>query len=230
VKRKPQGWSERFEASLESHANPALEEWRWAREGEEPVDPRAVGAAWDLVTLQASAEAAKLHHAMRQVDSPTAATLLPALVVAGARLTEMGALRVEARDGSAWHPRDLAFVPGREPIEPDLVIRCGAEVARSHLDFLIRYRHRSYAGDSLDEVVRERSMAILTRETQLGPKAARAQQMRDRELQAEGLLIVQPTRSEVWRDPVGVAEEALRTLVESTRFESEAAAATQEDR
>lgn len=229
MKRKPQGWGERFEESLEAHANPALEEWRWAREGEEPVDERAVAAAWDLVTQQASAEAAKLHHAMRQVASPAARTLLPALVVAGARLTPIGALRVEAPDGSSWHPRDLAFVPGREPIEPDLVIRCGAEVARSHLDFLVRYRHRSYGGDSLEEVVRERSMAILTRGGELGPKAAREQQMRDRELQAEGLLIVQPTRSEVWRDPVGVAEEALRTLVESTRFESEAAAASLEE-
>ena len=71
---------------------------------------------------------------------------------------------------------------------------------------------------------------FLTKDAELGPKAARAQQMRDRELQAEGLLIVQPTRSEVWTDPVGVAEEALRTLVESTRFESEAAAASQEGR
>lgn len=228
MKRKPQGWAERFEASLEGHANPALEEWRWAREGEEPVDPRAVAAAWDLVTLQASAEAAKLHHAMRLIERPTARTLLPALIVAGARLTPVGALRVEASDESSWHPRDLAFVPGREPIEPDLVIRCGAEVARSHLDFLIRYRHRSYAGDALEEVVRERSMAILCREVGLGPKAAREQQMRDRELQQEGLLLVQPTRSEVWSDPVGVAEEALRTLVDSTRFESEAAAANRE--
>lgn len=230
MKRKPQGWPERFEASLESHANPALEEWRWAREGEEPVDPRAASAAWDLVTQQASAEAAKLHHAMRLIENPAARTLLPALVVAGARMTPIGALRVEAHDGSAWHPRDLAFVPGREPIEPDLVIRCGAEIARSHLDFLVRYQHRSYAGDALEEIVRERSMAILTIGADLGPKATRDRQMRDRELQAEGLLIVQPTRSEVWRDPVGVAEEALRTLIESTRFESEAAAASQEGR
>lgn len=228
MKRKPQGWAERFEASLEGHANPALEEWRWAREDEEPVDPRAVAAAWDLVTLQASAEAAKLHHAMGLIERPTARTLLPALVVAAARLTPVGALRVEAADGSDWHPRDLAFVPGREPIEPDLVIRCGAEMARSHLDFLVRYRHRSYAGEALEEVLRERSLAILCREATLGPKAAREQQMRDRELQQEGLLLVQPTRSEVWSDPVGVAEEALRTLVESTRFESEAAAASQE--
>ena len=224
MKRKPQGWTDRFEASLDRHANPALEAWRWAREGEDPVDDRAVAAAWDLMTQQASAEAAKLHHAMRQIESPVARTLLPALVLVGARLTPIGALRVEARDGSSWHPRDLPFVPGREPIEPDLVIRCGAEVARSHLDFLIRYRHRSYTGESLQEVLHERSMAILTKDAERGPKAARDQQMRARELHAEGLLLVEPTRSEVWSDPVGVAEEALRTLVEATRFESEAAA------
>ncbi len=228
MKRKPQGWAERFEASLEGHANPALEEWRWAREGEEPVDPRAVAAAWDLVTLHASAEAAKLHHAMGLIERPAPRTLLPALVVVGARLTTVGALRVEGADGSHWHPRDLAFVPGREPIEPDLVIRCGAEVARSHLDFLVTYRHRSYAGEALEEVLRERQLAILCREAGLGPKAAREQQLRDRELQQEGLLLVQPTRSEVWSDPVGVAEESLRTLIESTRFESEAAAASRE--
>ena len=87
------------------------------------------------------------------------------------------------------------------------------------------YRHRSYGGESLREVVRERAMAVLIDGAERGPKARREQQMRDRELQSEGLLLVHVTRSEVWRDPIGVAEEALRTLVESTRFESEAAAA-----
>ena len=224
MKRKPRGWVEQFERSLETHASPALEEWRWAREGEEPVDPRAVEAAWDLVTLQASAEAAKLHHAMGLLQSPVARTLLPALVVAAVRHTSVGALRVEALDGSSWHPRDLAFVPGREPLEPDLTIRCGAEQARSHIDFLVHYRHRAYAGDSLQEIRRERALAVLLDVTDSDPTARRDQQARDRELQQEGLLLVHPTRSEVWRDPVGVAEEALRTLVESTRFEAEMAA------
>ena len=98
------------------------------------------------------AEAAKLNHAMSLLDGPVARTLLPALVVTGARHTPIGALRVEARDGSSWHPRDLAFVPGREPLEPDLTILCGAERARSHIDFLVTYRHRAYAGEALREV------------------------------------------------------------------------------
>jgi len=228
VKRKPRGWVEQFERALDADPSPALEEWRWAREGEEPADPRAVAAAWDLVTQHASAEAAKLNHAMSLLDGPVARTLLPALVVTGARHTPIGALRVEARDGSSWHPRDLAFVPGREPLEPDLTILCGAERARSHIDFLVTYRHRAYAGEALREVVRERALAILLDRGDEGPQEKREQQARDRELQQEGLLLVHPTRSEVWRDPISVADEALRTLVESTRFDAEAAASVLE--
>ena len=44
MKRRPQGWDERFAASLQSHPSPALEAWRWAREDEEPSDPRAIEA------------------------------------------------------------------------------------------------------------------------------------------------------------------------------------------
>ena len=65
-------------------------------------------------------------------------------------------------------------------------------------------------------------------DVELTPEEKREQQARDRELQQEGLLLVHPTRSEVWRDPISVADEALRTLVESTRFDAEAAASVLE--
>ena len=227
MKRQPRGWAEQLARSLEAHPSPALQDWRWAREGEEPVDPRAVETAWDLVTLQASAEAAKLHHAMTLLSSESARTLLPALVASAVRFAPVGAVQVEAVDGSAWHPQDLAFVPGRERLDPDLTIRCGAEIARSHIDFLIGYRHRGYSGptDALREVEMSRGMAVLLDDIELDPRASRERHLRDMELQHEGLLVVRLGRAEIWRDPMEAAYEALRTLVDSTRFEAESAAA-----
>ncbi|MCB9631876.1 MAG: hypothetical protein H6721_07045 [Sandaracinus sp.] len=224
MKRRPQSWSERFSSSLEERPSPALEDWRWAREGEEPADSRAVDAAWDLVTLHASAEAAKLNHAIRALPSEAHRTLFPALVVAAARVSEVGAFCV--RDGDKpWFPRDLAFVPGREHLEPDLELTSMVEVGRNVVDFRLWYRTQGFAklaDDDLREVVVERTMAILLGEGTVGRRGQRDERYRDIELQQEGYLVVRYERSDIWRDPVGCAEEALRTLTETARFDCEA--------
>ncbi len=229
MKRRPQDWKERFARSMETHPSPALEDWRWAREGEGGVDARAVDAAWDLVTLHASAEAAKLHHAMGLLEGPLRQTLLPALVVAAARWTEVGTLKVVDADGKAWWPRDLSFVPGRDHLEPDMTIECGRELGRSVLDFVISYGHTVYVANPEDEadlwpVRRERSLALLLDSDMGGRQQARDQRARDLEIQQEGLLVIHVSRSELWQDPIGTADEALRTLCESTRFDAEQAA------
>lgn len=233
MKRRPQSWIDRFLASLEAHPTPALEEWRWARRGEDPVDPRAVEAAWDLATLHASAEANKLHHAMLQMETPEQKTLLPALVIAGARQSEVGAFRVFDVESKGWFPRDMAFVPGREHLEPDLELRCLVEVGRTEVDFLVWRRHRGFLtadeeGKEHLEVTAERTMAILLDEGGGGPTQQREDRYRDIELQQEGHLVVRVDRSDLWQDPIGAAAEALRTLTESARFDCEARMAEME--
>jgi hypothetical protein len=222
-RRAPQSWTERFVASLESRPSPALEDWRWARENEEPVDARAVEAAWDLVTLHASAEANKLNHAMRGLPSDAHRTLFPALVVAGARVSEVGTFCV--RDGEKpWFPRDLAFVPGREHLEPELELTSIVEVGRTVVDFRLWFRTSGYARlaeDDVREVVVERTMAILLGDGPVGRRAQRDERYRDIELQQEGYLVVRFERSDLWRDPIGCAEDALRTLTETARFDCE---------
>ncbi len=224
MKRRPQGWSERFANSLDARPSPALVGWRWARVGEEPVDPRAVDAAWDLATLHASAEANKLNHILRTLPSEVHRTLLPALVVAGARVSDVGTFCVLSGD-KPWFPRDLAFVPGREHLEPDLVLESMLEVGRTVVDFKLWFRTRGFARvaeDDLREVVVERSMAVLLGEGQVGRRAMRDERYRDIELQQDGFLVVRLDRGDVWRDPVGCAEDALRTLTETARFDCEA--------
>jgi hypothetical protein len=225
VKRRPQSWSERFAASLEHRPSPALEDWRWAREGEEPVDPRAVDAAWDLVTLHASAEANQMNHAMRGLPSDAHRTLFPALVVACARVSDVGAFCVRSGNDKPWFPRDLAFVPGREHLDPDLVLEPMVEVGRTVVDFRLWLHVSAFARlgeDDVREVVVERSMAILLSDRTIGRRAQRDERYRDIELQQEGYLVVRFDRSELWRDPIGCAEDALRTLTETTRFDCEA--------
>ena len=224
MKRRPQSWTDRFAAALEAHPSPALEDWRWAREGEEPVDSRAVDAAWDLVTLAASAEANKLNHAMRLLETETQRTLFPALVVAGVRGCDVGAFKVVDKDGKHWFPRDLAFVPGRENLSPELTLECDIEVGRSVCDFRLWYRHTSYErvdDDEIKEASSERHMAVLlTRGGRTHDESIKDRQ-RDIELQAEGYLVVRYERSEVWADPMACAVEAIRTLRDSTRFDAE---------
>ena len=223
MKRRPQGWSERFAKALDAHPSPALEDWRWAREGEEPVDPRAVDAAWDLVTLAASAEANKLNHAMRLLESPMHRTLLPALVVAGVRACDVGAFKVVDLEGKHWFPRDLAFVPGRENLPPVLTLECSVEVGRSVCDFRLWYQHTSYeqVDEKLASASSERYMAVLLTRGDRTHKESVADRQRDIELQSEGYLVVRYERSEVWADPMACAVEALRTLRDSTRFDAE---------
>lgn len=224
MKRPPQGWNERFEKALEANPSPALEDWRWAKEGEGRVDPRAVHAAWDLVTLQASAEAAKMHHAMSLLSGSLAQTFLPALVVSAARWTDVGTLEVVDADGKSWFPRDLSFVPGREHLQPDMSISCSREMGRTVVDFVVAYHHTVYRAAPDDDADirsfrRSGSLAILMESEPSRPTDdARA---RDMELQQEGQLVIHVSRSEVWRDAIGTANEALRTLVESTRFDAE---------
>lgn len=223
MKRRPQGWPERFAAALEAHPSPALEDWRWAREGEDPVDSRAVDAAWDLVTLAASAEANKLNHAMRLLDTPEQKTLLPSMVVAGVRVCDVGAFKVVDTEGKHWFPRDLAFIPGRENLAPELVLECNVEVGRSVCDFRLWYRHTSYesSGDELKEASAERYMAVLLTRADRTHAESVADRQRDIELGAEGYLVVRYERSEVWADPVACAVEAIRTLRDSTRFDAD---------
>lgn len=230
-RRRPQTWTDRFLASLEGRPSPALESWRWAREGEDPVDARAVEAAWDLVTLAASAEASKVHHAMRLLPTDVQRTLFPALVVAGARVSEVGAFRVVDAEGKAWFPRDLAFVPGREHLAPELELRCLVEEGRNVIDFRLWYRASAWARLPSDaalaqgepsatrEVTVERAMAILLGEGPGGRAAREDERHRDIELQQEGLLVVRYDRGDVWRDPIACAEDALRTLTETARFD-----------
>lgn len=235
TRRRPQTWTDRFLASLEGRPSPALESWRWAREGEDPVDPRAVEAAWDLVTLAASAEASKVHHAMRLLPTDVQRTLFPALVVAGARVSEVGAFRVVDPEGKPWFPRDLAFVPGREHLTPDLELRCLVEEGRNLIDFHLWYRTSAWArvpddaaivrdepsgsGGATREVTVERGMAILLGEGPVGRTTRADERHRDIELQQEGLLVVRYDRGDIWRDPIGCAEDALRTLTETARFD-----------
>ena len=224
MKRRPQGWAERFERSLQADPNPALEEWRWAQQGEEPCDPRAIDAAWDLVTLHASAEAHKLNHALRVLKDETQRTLLAALVVAGARAVDVGTFEVVAADGRRWFPRDLDFVPGRDHLEPELRLECGVEEGRSFVDFRVWHRCTAYRRDDGDDrtATAERRMAILLTPPERSMKERAHDGARDLELQSEGYLVVRHERSEVWRDPLGIATDALRTLTETARFDAEA--------
>lgn len=224
MKRRPQGWTERFSAALEAHPSPALEDWRWAREGEEPVDPRAVEAAWDLVTLAASAEANKLNHAMKLLETPPQRTLFPALVVAGVRGCDVGAFKVVDAEGKHWYPRDLAFVPGRENLDPELTLECNVEVGRSVCDFRLWYRHTSYerVDEEIKQATSERHMAVLLTRSRRTHDESISDRQRDIELQAEGYLVVRYDRSEVWSDPMACAVEALRTLRDSTQFDASA--------
>lgn len=223
MKRKPQSWTERFEASLEVHPSPALEDWRWAREGEGKPDERAIAAAWDLVTQHASAETAKIHHILTLLNDPMERTFLPALVVAGVRWTEYGAYRVIDPDGKDYWPRDLAFVPGREHLTPALTARCHVEVGRAIVNFMLSYTHTDHVAVGEDEkfeaVSASRTMAILLDERSSGRKDDAKRRVLDIELQQEGHLVVRYDRSDLWSDVVGCATEALRTLVQSTRFD-----------
>lgn len=224
MKRRPQGWTERFAAALEAHPSPALEDWRWAREGEEPVDPRAIEAAWDLVTLAASAEANKLNHAMKLLETPQQQTLFPALVVAGVRGCDVGAFKVVDAEGKYWFPRDLAFIPGRENLSPELTLECNVEVGRSVCDFRLWYRHTSYqrVDEEIQQASSERHMAVLLTRAGRTHDESITDRQRDIELQAEGYLVVRYDRSEVWNDPMACAVEALRTLRDSTQFDASA--------
>lgn len=224
MRRRPQGWSERFARSLEADPNPALEEWRWAQEGEEPCDPRAIDAAWDLVTLHAAAEAHKLNHAMRTLADETQRTLLAALVVAGARAVDVGTLEVVAADGRRWFPRDLDFIPGRNHLEPELRLECSVEEGRSFIDFRLWHRFTAFRQEGSEgrTASAERTMAVLLTPPERPMKQRALDGARDLELQSEGYLVVRHERSEVWRDPLGVATDALRTLTETARFDAEA--------
>ncbi len=224
MKRRPQGWAERLARSLEADPNPALEEWRWAQEGEEPCDERAIEAAWDLVTLHAAAEAHKLNHALRVLRDETQRTLLAALVVAGARAVDVGTFEVVAADGRRWFPRDLAFIPGRDHLEPELRLECCVEEGRSFIDFRLWHRFTAYRQEEDEErsASADRTMAILLTPPERPLKERAKDGSRDLELQAEGYLVVRHERSEVWRNPLGVAADALRTLTETARFDAEA--------
>lgn len=224
MKRKPQSWTERFEASLDVHPSPALEDWRWAREGEGKPDERAIAAAWDLVTQHASAETAKIHHILSLLNGPMERTFLPALVVAGVRCSEYGAYRVIDPEGKDYWPRDLAFVPGREHLTPELTVRSHVEVGRAVVNFLVSYTHTDHVsvdgeGEKFEAVSASRTMAIILDERSSGRKDDAKRRVLDIELQQEGHLVVRYERSDLWRDAVGCAVEALRTLVQSTRFD-----------
>ncbi len=223
-RRRPQTWRERFIAALDADPSPGLESWRWAREGEEPCDELAVNAAWDLVTQHASAEANLLNHALRLLHSEMQRTLFAALVVSGARVTEIGALEVVAPDGRRWRPRDLSFVPGREPLPATMRIRCHQEIGRNQIDFMVWYQHEEYLNAESEPVpVRaERELAIVIESGPPSKAEARAERAKDLELATEGYLVVRFGRSDIWRSPMTCAAEALRTLVESTRFDCEA--------
>ncbi len=206
-RRTPQGWTERFAASLTTHTNNHLEEWRWARPGEEPCDPIAVEAAWDLVTLSASAEANMLNHAMGQMEEREQGVMLAALVVAAARRGDVGTLKVVAKNGKAWWPRDLSFVPGREHLEPEVVISAHVEVGRSIVDLLIEYTHVDYAKGTS----KVRNMAVFCadhHERGVDREEAARGRSRDLELQQEGYIVMRFSRSDVWSDPIGCAIEA----------------------
>lgn len=225
--RGPRTWVERFLASLEAHPSPAQQSWRWAREGEDPVDPRAVETAWDLVTLHASAEANKLNQALRSLPSEAHRTLLLALVSVGARRTEVGTFEVVPPEGKSWRPRDLAFVPGRLPLEADLRLECLQEVGRSVCDFRLWYRHRGYAripteGEVPDEhleVTAERMLAILITDESLSGRQQADERHKDLELESEGYLVHRVAMGDIWRDAMAVAENALASLQESAKFD-----------
>ncbi|MEM6956309.1 MAG: hypothetical protein AAF645_11490 [Myxococcota bacterium] len=224
----PQTFVDRFEASLDANPSPALEGWRWSREAEGRDDPRAVAAAWDLVTRQASAEAAMLNQLIAPLEGEASRTLLPALVVAGARFTEVGALHVIGKHGDkpgkTYVPRDLSFVPGREHPPATMTIHTGVEIGRSVADFLVRYRHEAFVDDGaggLRTFVGERTLAVLIDEGPTGRGADRERRQRDFELQQQDHLVVRVGRSQLWQDAIGTAMEMLRTLVESTRFDVE---------
>ncbi|MFK8002036.1 MAG: hypothetical protein AB8H86_20740 [Polyangiales bacterium] len=225
MKRKPQSWTERFDASLEVHPSPALEDWRWAREGEGKADERAIAAAWDLVTQQASAETAKIHHILTLLGDPMERTFLPSLVVAGVRCAKYGTYRVIDPEGKDYWPRDLAFVPGREHLTPELTLRCHVEVGRAVVNFLISYTHTDHltvgeeGSERFEPVSATRTMAILLGERSSGRKDEAKRRVLDIELLQEGHLVVRYERSELWADSIGCATEALRTLVQSTRFD-----------
>lgn len=224
MKRKPQSWTERFDASLEVHPSPALEDWRWAREGEGKPDERAIAAAWDLVTQHASAETAKIHHILTLLNDPMERTFFPSLVVAGVRWSEYGAYRVIDPEGKDYWPRDLAFIPGREHLTPELTVQCHVEVGRAVVNFLVSYTHTDHVavgeeGESFEAVSATRTMAILLDERSSGRKDEAKRRVLDIELLQEGHLVVRYERSELWADSIGSATEALRTLVQSTRFD-----------
>lgn len=225
MKRKPQSWSDRLESAIEAHPNPALEDWRWAREGDGVVDARAVSAAWDVVTLAASAEAAKINHIIGQLVSPLAKTLFPALVVAGTRLTEVGVFQILDRDSRAYWPRDLAFIVGREHLEPQLTIRCGIEIGRSVVDFLVSHTHVGFLplteGAQLESRRSTRTMALVLQDEHNAPIDRADRRARDLELEEEGHLVVRVGRSELWKNPIEVATECLRTVMRATAFDVE---------
>lgn len=225
MKRTPQSWTDRLESAIEAHPNPALEDWRWSRQGDGVVDARAVAAAWDVVTLAASAEAAKINHIITQLDSPLSKTLFPALVVAGTRLTEVGVFQILDRDERAYWPRDLAFIAGREHLEAQLVIRCGIEVGRSFVDFLVTHTHVGFLplteGGQLESRRSTRTMAIVLQDEHKAPIDRADRRARDLELEEEGHLVVRVGRSELWKNPVEVATECLRTIMQVTEFDVE---------
>lgn len=221
-KRPPIDWETRLSQSLELHPAPALEPWRWAREGEGPADALAVTAAWDLAAKHASAEASLLNRAMKQLENEESRVLFAALVIAGARHSDVGALEVVGPDGRRWRPRDLPLVPGREPLPATLRLECGKEVGLAALDFFLSYEHLGYVEQehALHPVRASLSLGIFCPVPEPDERTVE-QHRRDRtldlELEVEGHLLHRITRSELWADPVGAALKTLTRLVDATR-------------
>ena len=168
-----------------------------------------------------------LNSLLAELDSDAQRTMLPALIVAAARWTEVGTLCVFGADQRQYWPRDLAFVVGREHLPPRMTIHSRVEEGRNVIDFLLSYTHVEHAlgegDDLLDVYEATRTMAILLDDGERTPRAAAEQRSADVELQQLDHLLVRYHRSDLWGDVVGCANEAIRTLVQSTRFDVEQA-------
>lgn len=221
-KREPIDWETRLCQSLELHPTPALEPWRWAREGEGPADALAITAAWDLATKHASAEASLLNRAMKQLEHEEGRVLLAALVIAAARRTDVGTLEVVGPDGRRWRPRDLPLVPGREPLPATLILECGKEIGLAALDFFLTYDHLGYREEehALHPVSATRSLGVLCPVPEPDERTVE-QHRRDRtldlEVEVEGHLLHRITRSALWEDPIGAALATVARLVEAAK-------------
>ncbi len=231
VSRSPQELTRRLEHSLELHAHPALEASRWARPGEEPAHSAAVAVAWDLVTQQASAEANMLNRAMRQLETEAERVLFAAMVGAGARATPVGGLRVTAKDGQRWWPRDLTFIPGREHPTPELSLTCCEEVDRVIFTVFLCQSHVGYVlghaeEDEPEELRVERTLGVLLMQRPLEERT-HEEVRRDREIdlamEAEGHLLERLLVADLWSDPMGRAEAIVRRLEDACREDVERA-------